>query len=382
MAELSTRIAFSEEPGLLRDTAVSFCRDKSPMSAVRALLMDERGYDPAVWAEMLSLGWTGLAVPERFGGAGLSLAEAATLAEPMGRYLLATPWAGTQLFIQGLLAGGDAAQQDTYLSLLASGDIGTVALFGQNGDWDLTCNETTGVRVGQSVRLTGMKTLVRDAAAADFLLVSFLLDGAPALALLRAEALPPERRRREVVIDETCRSYSLDLDGIGVPGAALITGAAAGRALRAIGDAALLLAAAKAAGGIAGVLDVTVAYLNTRTAFGRRIGAFQSLKHACADILIGLERARSHVYHAATLLASNEDAEIALRMAKAEACDVFAHAGDRAVQFHGGFGFTYECDAQLFLRRALWLQYTHGDSAYHRRRLADLLLPRPGKSMP
>ena len=61
-------------------------------------------------------------------------------------------------------------------------------------------------------------------------------------------------------------------------------------------------------------------------------------------------------------------------MAKAEASDVFAHAGDRAVQFHGGFGFTWDCDAQLYLRRALWLQYGYGDAAHHRRRLADLLL--------
>ncbi|MBC7637280.1 MAG: acyl-CoA dehydrogenase, partial [Acetobacteraceae bacterium] len=107
---------------------------------------------------------------------------------------------------------------------------------------------------------------------------------------------------------------------------------------------------------------------------GRKIGSYQSLKHACADILVGLERSRSHLYHAPTLCAGNEAPEIALRMAKAEATDVFAYAGDRAVQFHGGFGFTWECDAQLFLRRAMWLQYWHGDAAHHRRKLADLLL--------
>jgi len=141
------------------------------------------------------------------------------------------------------------------------------------------------------------------------------------------------------------------------------------------GEAALLLATAEAAGGIAGVLDVVVDYLNLRTAFGRKIGAYQSLKHPAAEILIGLERSRSHLYHAATLLAAGEDAEIALRMAKAESGDAFVFAGDRAVQFHGGFGFTYECDAQLYLRRALWLQFSYGDAAHHRRRLADLLLP-------
>ena len=83
---------------------------------------------------------------------------------------------------------------------------------------------------------------------------------------------------------------------------------------------------------------------------------------------------RSHLYHAATLVADGEDAQVALAMAKVEAGDGFCFAGDRAVQFHGGFGFTYECDAQLFLRRAVWQQYLFGDATHHRRRLADSLL--------
>ena len=83
------------------------------------------------------------------------------------------------------------------------------------------------------------------------------------------------------------------------------------------------------------------------------------------------------MHHAATVLASGDDTdavEIALRMAQVEAGHTMAFAGDRAVQFHGGFGFTYDCDAQLYLRRALWPQPWFGDSAHHRRRLADQLL--------
>ena len=204
-----------------------------------------------------------------------------------------------------------------------------------------------------------------------------MLEGAPALAVVPGAAARVEAGglRAERVIDETRRSFSLDLDGIEVPAGDVITGAVAHAALAAIRDAGLLFAVAEAAGGIAGVLDVTVDYLNTRSTFGRKIGRYQALKHTCADILVGLERSRSHLYHAATLCAAGHaEAEIALRMAKAEASDVFAHAGDRAVQFHGGFGFTWECDAQLFLRRALWLQYGYGDSAHHRRLLAGLLL--------
>jgi acyl-CoA dehydrogenase len=97
------------------------------------------------------------------------------------------------------------------------------------------------------------------------------------------------------------------------------------------------------------------------------------------DILTGLDAARSFVYHAATLIGDgslDRDAEIACRMAKAQATEVLCFAGDRAVQFHGGMGFTYECDAQLYIRRAQWSQQQFGDALHHRKRLAVLLLDR------
>ena len=121
-----------------------------------------------------------------------------------------------------------------------------------------------------------------------------------------------------------------------------------------------------------------------RTTFGRKIGSYQSLKHTSAEILIGLERSRSHVAHAATLIdeAATEEATeeaieavtTALCMAKVECSESYLFAGDRAVQFHGGFGFTWECDAQLHLRRALFLQHSFGDAAHHRAHLAATLL--------
>jgi alkylation response protein AidB-like acyl-CoA dehydrogenase len=291
----------------------------------------------------------------------------------MGRNLSATPWLSTQLFIQGLLAG-DAELAAAWLPGVAEGAIGTVALSEPDGDWDLT---RAGLRVEEStagVSLTGTKTLVLDAAAAELVLVSGRLDDEPALVLITRAELAAASLARETLIDETRRSYELRLDGLQVPAGRLIRGARAGAALARIRAAGLLLISAESAGGIAGVLELIVEYLNTRTAFGRRIGSYQGLKHPTVDILIGLERSRSHVYHAASLLDAGEPAEVALRMAKAESSDSFAFAGDRAIQFHGGFGFTWECDAQLYLRRALWAQYAFGDAAHHRKKLADLVL--------
>jgi acyl-CoA dehydrogenase len=384
---LSSHIAFSDEQAMLLDSAVGFCRGRSPMATVRQRMTTETGFDRGLWQEIAQLGWIGIAIPERFGGSGLTLGHTAVIAEPMGRHLLATPFTSTQLAIQGLLAGGSEAQQAAWLPRLADGGIASVALFEDDGDWDLSRPQATATVSGGQATLQGAKTLVTDAAVAELLLVSVRLDGAPALALLPTAGLAAGALQRETIIDETRRSHRLTLDGLTLPADALITGSAARAALAAIHRAALLLASAEAAGGIAGVLDVVVDYLTTRTTFGRKIGSYQGLKHPAADMLVGLERARSHVAHAATLLvdaagmagadadAAASAAEIALRMAKAEAGDSFVFAGDRAVQFHGGFGFTWDCHAQLYLRRALWLQPWFGDAAHQRQQLADRLWP-------
>ena len=396
---LGSQIRFSDEQAMLQDSAVAFCRAQSPMSAVRALIGgagdNSTGFDRRVWQSLAELGWLGIAVPERFGGSGLTLGHTAVIAEAMGRQLLATPFTSTLQCIEGLLAGASVAQQTMWLPRLTLGGMATVAVFEDEGDWDLLSLTCRAQANGASITLHGAKTLVLDAAVADLLLVSVQHDSAPALLLLPATALPRQHLQREAVVDETRRSYRLTLDGLTLPAEALITGASARLALQAIRRAALLLASAEAAGGIAAVLAVTVDYLNTRSAFGRKIGSYQALKHGCADILIGLERARSHLHHAATLLveAGGDGAgtvtangvngappdtraiEIALCMAKVEAGDSFVAAGDRSVQFHGGFGFTYDCDAQLYLHRALWLQPWFGDAAHHRRQLANLLLP-------
>jgi len=375
MQGLSTKITFNDDQAMLLDIAAKFCREKISIGDVRRQIASDAGLDHELWKEIAELGWLSIAVPEEFGGSNLTLAEVTAVTEPMGRHLAGTPFFSTQIFIQGLLAGGGEAQQNDILPKICTGAIGTVALFERDGDWELERIESTASGDGDTVHLGGRKILVCDAAVADYILVSVTYAGGPALAIVGAADLPRERRRRETVIDETQRSYQLDLSDVRVARSALITGDKARAALQAIRDTALLLASTEAAGGLAGVLNVILEYLNTRSAFGKKIGSYQSLKHTCADILVSLERTRSHVYHAASLIAAKENAEIALRMAKAEAGDSFVFAGDRSIQFHGGFGFTYDCDGQLFLRRALWLQYAFGDAAHHRRRLADLLLP-------
>ena len=369
----AAEITFSKEQAMLAGIAVKFFRDKWPIEAVREQLGTDTGFDRDLWTEMVDIGWLGIAVPEEHGGVGLGLVELVTLIEPMGRHLFASPFLPTQLVIQALLHGGSDEQRSAWLPRFAEGAVGTLATVESDGSWDLESAGCSAAPNGSQVTLQGRKSFVCDAAEADLVVVTVAWEGEPALVLLEKDRIPATALEREIVIDETRRSYRLLLDRIEVPESDLIRGKAARQALAAVRDAALLLVAAEACGGTAGVLDVILEYLKAREQFGRPIGSYQALKHPTVDILCGLERARSHLYHAATVCAEPE-AEAAVRMAKAEASDAFAFAGDRAIQFHGGFGFTYECNAQLFLRRALWCQYQFGDSLHHRKRLAQILL--------
>jgi alkylation response protein AidB-like acyl-CoA dehydrogenase len=117
-----------------------------------------------------------------------------------------------------------------------------------------------------------------------------------------------------------------------------------------------------------------VDYLKTRKQFGRLIGSYQALKHPMVDALLMLDAARSHLYYAAGVIGQGAEGEIAVRMAKAAAGEALAFAADRGIQFHGGFGFTYDCDAQLYRRLGLWGEARYGDAAWQRAKLAALLL--------
>ena len=367
----NTKLQLSEEQAMLLDVAREFCRNRSPIERVRALLESAEGYDPGVWREMTELGWAGVGLPETSGGAGLGVGALVPVVEAMGRSLLVTPMLNTTLAGQLVQrAGGE--RMNALLADIASGMIATPALLEgeDSGSTAIACS------VDEEGRIAGGKRFVGDAQTAALFVVLVEHGGAPALALVRRDQLADSAITPHTLIDETRRAAAVDFSGVVVGAEALITGPAVGSALRDTRLIGAMLLAAEATGSAAACLDTTVEYLKTRKQFGRLIGSYQALKHPAVDILVGVDSSRSFVYHAATLVDDDPldaDAEVACRMAKAQAGETLLYAADRSVQFHGGMGFTYECDAQLYLRRALWCQYQHGDAQHHRNHLAGIL---------
>jgi len=374
MTERSGAIGFSEEQAELLESASKYCADKSPVDAVRRLIGGELGHDPAVTGEIAELGWFGIAIPEAYGGAGLELAEVVPAVEQMGRRLMAGPFVSTTLAAQILLSAGTEAQKSEVLPQLAAGAAATLAIAEPHADFDMRHVECSGERIGDQVVLSGTKCLVLDAHLAKWAIASVMLDGEVSLVLLDAAAIAGCERHREIVIDETRRSFRFVLDGLRVAASAILDPSLVGGALARLELAGALLTAAEMCGGGASCIDYTVSYLNSRKQFGRPIGAYQALKHAAVHAHLGIEQARSLLYGAAHTFENAEEGEVAVRMAKASAGPALAFAADRAIQFHGGYGFTYECDAQLYRRRAFWGESQYGDAIYHRRKLADAIL--------
>jgi len=371
-------LSFSDEQAMLLDSAKSFCGDKSDINAVRSLLKSDSGHNPEVWREMVALGWTGIAIPEQYGGFDMGLGSTVPVIESMGRHLLGTAFITSTLAAQAILRGGSEAQREQWLPKVVEGTVGSMALL-DNEDWGAKLCGVTANLSDSGIALSGKKLLVADATVADFFVVSINHNGNPALAIVDASQLAEGAITANTLIDETKRAATVDFTGVTIsPNALLPHSEQALKDVRLIGA---LLIAAEATGTSAATLDCIVSYLTSRIQFGRLIGSYQSLKHPTVEILLQMDSSRSLIYHAATLLDDGPDkgpveadTEIACRMAKAQATETLLFAGDRAVQFHGGMGFTYDCDAMLYIRRAQWAQHQYGDAQHHRLHLARLLL--------
>jgi alkylation response protein AidB-like acyl-CoA dehydrogenase len=366
----NTAMRFDEEHGMLLDYARSFCSERGGIAGAREHLESELEYSPALWAEMVAMGWTGIGLPERLGGSGLGIGAAVPVAESMGRALLGTPLLSTLLAAQ-LLLRADADACEEILSAIAGGDAASVAEL-ESEDWSAASMATV---IDAEGRLQGRKFMVMDAQSARWLAVLARQGDQSVIAVVDTATLPDGTMSPRVLIDNTHRAA--DIRFVDVQPKLLLSGDAVPRARRDHRLLGALLVAAESTGATAACLDTVVDYLKTRKQFDKLIGSYQALKHPSVEILNAMDSARSFIYHAATLITEahlDREQEIACRMAKAQATDSLKYAGDRAVQFHGGMGFTWDCDAQLFIRRAQWAQQQFGDAQHHRKRLAALLL--------
>jgi len=367
------RIGITEEQVELMDVAENFCRDQTSIAAVRDMMANEAGLDEVANEELIKMGWFGITIPEEFGGVGLSLAEAVPVAEQIGRRLMMVPFIPTTVAAQAILTGGTQAQKETYLLKIVEHGAATLALSEENGSFDLSDITAKADLGADGYALSGTKILVENLDASEILLLSAKVNGAVQLFVFETSLIPKTAMRREILIDETKRAFTLTLDGITLPKSALMDEAKTSATLHRIDLVSNLLSSAEQVGGAQSCIDYTVDYLKTRKQFGKLIGSYQALKHTIVDAYVSYEKARSLLYAAAHSFEEQGKGEVATRMAAVGAGRALSFAADRAIQFHGGFGFTYDCDAQLYRRRAIFHDSLFGNRRWHKKQLAALL---------
>jgi alkylation response protein AidB-like acyl-CoA dehydrogenase len=373
-SHLPERLGYGGDHDLLRLTARRFLAERCPIREVRRLAADPIGFDRALWGELAELGWAGLHLAERVGGAGLDHLSMALVLEESGRALYPGPLLATALGGIAVARAGAPEQAERLLPDLCAGRaIATLALVEGATDWQLDSVVAAAEPVEGGYRLHGEKVHVPWAQVADLLVAPFRWEGGISLFAVPLAGDGVEIQA-EVPLDPTRRLARVRFSGAQVPADARLLGAAGGAELQGLLAPALAYLAAEMAGAAAAALDLTCDYARERVQFDRPIGAFQAVKHPLVDVLIAVERARSLALGAAAALDHAPDHALrAARMAKASAEEALLYACDRAVQLHGGFGFTWDCDAHLYYKRALASAATWGDARHHRRALVGEL---------
>jgi alkylation response protein AidB-like acyl-CoA dehydrogenase len=350
---------FTSEQKDLRSAVREVLADRSDEAAVRKLADSESGYDANLWARLGGeLGVLGLAVPEELGGAGGTLVDQAVVAEEFGAALLPGPVLGTVgLAIPALVAlGGDEVLAD----LVAGTRTASLAVaWTEKGG-------ASGVTVADG-KLTGTIRQVVDGSA-DVLLVP--ANGPDGLALYAVEG---GERTPLSTLDQTRRQAAVTFDA--TEARLLASGEPAEKAVTHALRVGAVLLAAEQVGGAQKLLDLTIAYANTRLQFGRKIGSFQAVKHRIADMLVLVEHARSTAYHAAWALQDgSDDPDLAVSIAQATCSENYERITTDTVQMHGGIGFTWEHPTHLYLKRAFTDAALLGSAEQHRDRIAALVL--------
>ena len=297
---------------------------RSPFSKVREAA-EAGAYDPALWSELVELGWPGIAVSAEHGGQELGAVGLAVLLEELGYACAATPFFSTATAAAVIEATGTPEQRSRWLSTLASGE------------------STAGI---------GTRELAADAQDAAVIVV---LDGDDAVLVDRADA----DVQTLTTIDPTRRFATVS--GSGEP-----LGAGATDRIRAA-------LAAEVVGVCQRALDMTLEYVKDRKQFGVPVGSFQAVSHRCAQMLLQTESARSAAYFAAWAADADPDRlPEGAALAAAAAADGGREVTASSIQAHGGIGFTWEADVHWLYKRAQLDTALLGGAARHRAALARL----------
>jgi alkylation response protein AidB-like acyl-CoA dehydrogenase len=374
--------AFNEPQEMLRTAARDFLSKEYPEKVLRAMVGDEKGYTPELWRQMAAMNWTGLAIPEEYGGVGDFL-DLTIMLEEMGRVCFISPFFATVVLgASAIMAAGSDEQKKTFLPGIAEGRlILTLALTELSGRYTADAVQVKATPQKDGFVIQGTKLFVPDAQSADYLIcvarTQQKADPGDGITLFLVDRNTPGisyKPLKTIAGDKQCE---VNFDNVMVPTDSVLGEVDGGwpcvsrvMARAAVGRCAGMV------GGAQQVLEITLNYAKERTAFGHPIGAFQSIQHRLADMLVDVEGSRFATYQAAWRLNEGLPAAREVTIAKAwvnQACRRVMHS---AHQIHGAIGFTEDYILHFYTKMARADEFSFGDVSFHLDRLASYLWDR------
>jgi alkylation response protein AidB-like acyl-CoA dehydrogenase len=378
-------LLLTEEEKMLRQSAREFLEAECPTTLVREMETDPLGYPPALWRKTAELGWQGMALPEQYGGQDLPLGYLGLILEEVGRAVAPLPLHSTVVAAITIAKDGTEAQREAVLPGVVRGDTVLTWAFAEADPRFLPDTvQTRAVASGDHFVLNGRKLFVDNFVAADQCLVACRTaagsPGSAGLSLFLVDTKSPGISQTPLVTLAKDKQSEVVFENVRVPKANLI-GALhqGGPIIERMLDRATVLLTTQMLGATRKDAEMAIDYAKYRVAFGQPIGAFQSIQHIAADMIIWIDGGQMLAYEALWKMDQGMPASVEVSQAKAfsnEKCEAVCRFSQ---MIHGGIGFMMEFDLHLWFRRVSAWTMRLGTAYEHRARIAAALIDAPGR---
>ncbi len=363
--------SLNEEQEMFRDMARKFFEGECDKSVVRELAKSATGHSPELWKKMAELFWTGIIIPEEYGGADLGLLEAAIMFEENGRAAFDSPLFCTLLGTLAILEGGSEEQKKELLPKVASGElILTVAAEELRVSYDPRFITVPAAATANGYVIRGSKQFVPYASVADCILVAARTTASPGdeegITVLMVDGKSSGITFTELETIAPDRQFQVDFDNVTVSSDNILGDLHNGLALlKSVYEKGTALICADMLGGAEHQLQTTAEYTKVREQFNRPLGTFQAVQHQLADMFTDVQGSRWTTYQAASRLSRGMPSVKEVAIAKAFTSSACQRAGATAHQLHGGMGVDLDNDLHFYFERAKAMELKFGPAPFH-----------------
>ena len=374
-------LILNEEQQSLKDIASEFLQSNAPVTHFREIrdTQNELGYDESLWMEMVNLGWSGILIPEEYGGFDFGMVGMGSILEEAGKTLTPSPLFSTGVLGASLLTlGGNDSQKQTYLPQIVDGTLTTALALEESNRHAPYFIDTQAKKNGDQFIISGCKNFVIDGHSSNLLIVAARTEGSVndesgiTLFLVNSDSQGVEITKTSMV--DSRNAANIKFSDVTVSSDNILGEENNGASLlEVVLDRAQIAISAEMLGNASQAFNLTLEYLKERKQFGAVIGTFQALQHRAAEMYSELELTKSSVIAACNAVDENSnDLRRMASLAKFKSGETNHLITNEAVQMHGGVGVTDEYDVGLFMKRARVTEQIFGNSEYHIDRYATL----------